>query len=341
MMGLIALKKSDKTESKSAIDMTEKPSEGKSSKTKAPNKDTAKKERKFIPGWRLPQRPPTRQSLAILSGCYLPSSENHREGSVVLSHGVYRAKLNHRCSDPEPNVPYLLRAWLRQSQECDRASDAEHYRGSETEFYRQLSFEIISYDSTIPPDHFDHAIIAGYLSAVRDRSFTISIRPTAPKIKAFSISICGKSRYDRGSVVRVGCLLSEKGLLAIASQDPRKIEPAKEKKTSHHSENATREDIKLTTAKMDVTLKINEIPAGVETLEKGLRRFDLDCDGCVVRVTIKPKMWKKMVEAQENYPMWVAAISGKMGESTEKGFILDQPNIQVFERKPKPPKEGE
>jgi len=28
-----------------------------------------------------------------------------------------------------------------------------------------------------------------------------------------------------------------------------------------------------------------------------------------------------------------------MGEATENGFILDQPNIQVFERKPKEPKE--
>ena len=37
--------------------------------------------------------------------------------------------------------------------------------------------------------------------------------------------------------------------------------------------------------------------------------------------------------------MWVAAIAGKLGEMTEGGFELAQPNIQVFERKPKPPKE--
>lgn len=34
----------------------------------------------------------------------------------------------------------------------------------------------------------------------------------------------------------------------------------------------------------------------------------------------------------------VAQIAGKMGEPIEGGFILDQPNIQVFERKPKEPK---
>jgi hypothetical protein len=39
---------------------------------------------------------------------------------------------------------------------------------------------------------------------------------------------------------------------------------------------------------------------------------------------------------------WLAqvghAIAGKMGEPIEGGFILDQPNIQTFERKPKEPK---
>jgi hypothetical protein len=36
----------------------------------------------------------------------------------------------------------------------------------------------------------------------------------------------------------------------------------------------------------------------------------------------------------------VAALAGLMGESTEKGFVLNEPNIQVFEKKPKEPKEA-
>jgi hypothetical protein len=46
-------------------------------------------------------------------------------------------------------------------------------------------------------------------------------------------------------------------------------------------------------------------------------------------------VFKKLEQAQENYPMWVAAIAGKMGEPIAGGFALDQPNIQTFERKPK------
>lgn len=91
--------------------------------------------------------------------------------------------------------------------------------------------------------------------------------------------------------------------------------------------------------KLELTIKINEFPADVQTVENGWKQFELDCDGQLVTVKVKPKVFKKLEQAHTDYPMWVAAIAGKMGEATEKGFILDQPNIQVFERKPKEPKE--
>jgi hypothetical protein len=90
-----------------------------------------------------------------------------------------------------------------------------------------------------------------------------------------------------------------------------------------------------TPGNLKITIKINKFPAHVRTVEKGWREFDLDCDGQLVWVKVKPKVFKKLEQAQENYPMWVAAIAGKMGEPIEGRFVLDQPNIQVFERKPK------
>lgn len=93
-----------------------------------------------------------------------------------------------------------------------------------------------------------------------------------------------------------------------------------------------------TPGKLEITIKINEMPADVETVENNWKQFDLDCDGQLVRVKVKPKVFKKLEQAQENYPMWVAAIAGKMGESIEGGFVLNEPNIQTFERKPKEPK---
>ncbi|MBD2018054.1 fertility inhibition FinO-like protein [Microcoleus sp. FACHB-53] len=96
-----------------------------------------------------------------------------------------------------------------------------------------------------------------------------------------------------------------------------------------------------TSGKLELTIKINEMPTDIRTVENGWKEFDLDCDGQLVRVKVKPKVFKKLEQAQESYPMWVAAIAGRMGEPLQGGFVLDQPNIQVFERKPKEAKPEE
>jgi len=91
----------------------------------------------------------------------------------------------------------------------------------------------------------------------------------------------------------------------------------------------------MISGKLEITIKINELPRS-QTVENGWQRIEIDCDGRVVTATVKPKIFKKLTDAQANYPQWVGAIAGKMGESTEKGFVLLEPNIQVFEKKPKP-----
>jgi hypothetical protein len=91
--------------------------------------------------------------------------------------------------------------------------------------------------------------------------------------------------------------------------------------------------------KLELTIKINELPEA-KTIENGWQQFELDCDGRIISITVKPKMWKKLTDAQANYPQWVAAIAGKRGETSDNGFVLLEPNIQTFEKKPKPATEG-
>ena len=83
----------------------------------------------------------------------------------------------------------------------------------------------------------------------------------------------------------------------------------------------------MTTGKLEVIIKINELPLDVETNKDNGKIFQRDCDGRIVSVTVKPKIWKKLEDAAANYPIWVAAISGKMGEST---FKLDFPHTNVL-----------
>jgi hypothetical protein len=97
-----------------------------------------------------------------------------------------------------------------------------------------------------------------------------------------------------------------------------------------------------TTGKLELTIKINELPQA-KTLQNGWQSFELDCDGRIVPVSLKPNAWKKLTEAQANFPMWVAAgapfapraIGRQMGKATANGFVVEQPSIQVFEKKPK------
>jgi len=89
------------------------------------------------------------------------------------------------------------------------------------------------------------------------------------------------------------------------------------------------------TGKLEITIKINELPAIASTDKNGWITFYLDCDGRIFTATVKPKVFKKLQDAQADFPMWVAVIAGKLGAATEDGFSLDEPNIQVFEKKPK------
>ncbi|NJO94543.1 MAG: fertility inhibition FinO-like protein [Hydrococcus sp. RM1_1_31] len=84
--------------------------------------------------------------------------------------------------------------------------------------------------------------------------------------------------------------------------------------------------------KIEITIKINEFPVDVQTVQNSWKQFEIDCEGRIVNVTVKPKVFKKLEEARDTYPLWVAAIRGTMGELTDKGFVLEQPSIQVFER---------
>ncbi|HEY9846259.1 MAG TPA: hypothetical protein V6D03_08680 [Candidatus Caenarcaniphilales bacterium] len=91
----------------------------------------------------------------------------------------------------------------------------------------------------------------------------------------------------------------------------------------------------LIPGKMDVTIKISQFPAEAKTVKNGWREFVVDTGDREVTITVKPKIFNKLEQADKTYPSWVAAITGQMGEPTKKGFALLQPGVQVFERKPR------
>ncbi|MBW4638568.1 MAG: hypothetical protein KME05_10085 [Gloeocapsa sp. UFS-A4-WI-NPMV-4B04] len=94
-------------------------------------------------------------------------------------------------------------------------------------------------------------------------------------------------------------------------------------------------DAHLTTGKMEVVVKLNQFPDDVKTLAQGWKEFEVNTGDCMVTISVKPKAFAALEQAQQAYPSWVAAISGVMGESTAAGFRLESPAIKVFEKKAK------
>ncbi|HYX18665.1 MAG TPA: fertility inhibition FinO-like protein [Nostoc sp.] len=86
--------------------------------------------------------------------------------------------------------------------------------------------------------------------------------------------------------------------------------------------------------KLEITIKINELPQPKD-VKNAWQQFDLNCDGRITTITVKPKTYNKLTDVTSNYPQSVAAIAGKLGQSNELGFVLESPNIQVFKCKPK------
>jgi hypothetical protein len=89
--------------------------------------------------------------------------------------------------------------------------------------------------------------------------------------------------------------------------------------------------------KLELTVKINQPPQSVTTVNQTSKRFDVDCDGMVVSITLRQKPYKLIEDAIANYPQWVAVISGKLSQKRPNAIELLEPSIQVFERKPKAP----
>ena len=88
--------------------------------------------------------------------------------------------------------------------------------------------------------------------------------------------------------------------------------------------------------KLEVILKISTFPTDVITTPTGGSEFKVLCSGKEITISLKSKLFQKLVEAQAAFPQWVAAFQGKIGPATPKGFVLSEPILQIFEKKPKP-----
>ncbi len=88
----------------------------------------------------------------------------------------------------------------------------------------------------------------------------------------------------------------------------------------------------LTQARMDITLKINEIPKNFQTTKKGWFIFSVNAGGLIVKMRARPRVWNRLVNADAEFPEWVAIIKGQFGQKYGDGLTLENFGVQVFEK---------
>ena len=64
-----------------------------------------------------------------------------------------------------------------------------------------------------------------------------------------------------------------------------------------------------------------------------------DQNGVNFSVLLNAKSWRKAESNAQAFAEWVGAISGKLGQASDGGFTIEGAGIQLFEKKPKEPKE--
>ena len=82
--------------------------------------------------------------------------------------------------------------------------------------------------------------------------------------------------------------------------------------------------------KLELTVKLNEFPANVKTIENGWKQFEVDTDGRKVTLTLKPEVFNKLEQAQKNYPQGVAKIVGQIGAKTDRGFVVQDCQVNIY-----------
>lgn len=96
----------------------------------------------------------------------------------------------------------------------------------------------------------------------------------------------------------------------------------------------TRKDVE---GKIEVTLKLNQLPKWVYRGKNDEHKFFVNGGGYIFEVRCRPRTWQKLLQAQQDYPAWTAAITGQLGERIKQGFRLMNASVQIYESKVKSP----
>ena len=311
--------------------------------------------------------PTTFQAVGIIRGQFFPSQENPREGIVVTESGNtflahVRQSAQKQCGKHPLKItePQVWSCYPRQIEEAPWLLLTLKSIRSQKTLPEHINFFLIRgviVDQDLTANKFEIEIRRNLQPPKNGKQwnkfkpFTLNIVGNLPNgsVNQFWELACSLDGYnlvlEDSHLVSANFAESDEVDLSEPTPTP-KAPVVKQTDSSVKKDRPTIQaqapknidlgDNEMATAgKLELTIKINSFPEDVRTVENGWKRFELDCDGVMVSITVKPKIFKKLEDAVANYPLWVAAIAGKMGSRTKDGFVLENASITTFERKPK------
>ncbi len=303
----------------------------------------------LIPGLKPPDTPTQYRAIGFLRATYLPSADNFSRGTLATDDGkLFPAVLNGlgigqlRKNPEKLGVPNIWIVWPRKIQDSPSLVFS-------AKCFVEYSDEARQQEITASADYFS---IRGQLWKwdEEEGKLVIKIKRNAKSaanssnkksLKPFYLEIKGSLpvEKERGQFWELKCFRDGETLLL---EDGRMILNAAEmKEIEENPPELAQKEIKMTEARAEITLKFNTIPE-VRTLPKSRVKFYLKAtNGVVFTVNIKGKSWRKAEASMKEFPEWVAMVGGKLGAPTSNGFEVEGAGLQVFEKKPKEPKQTE
>ncbi len=90
----------------------------------------------------------------------------------------------------------------------------------------------------------------------------------------------------------------------------------------------------LVPGRLELTVKFSELPQPLPV--QGGLKIGIQTGEEIVTAILPPKIWRKLEQAAQDYPSWVAALSGSLARFTDGEIALQHPSVQVFEKKARP-----
>ena len=90
----------------------------------------------------------------------------------------------------------------------------------------------------------------------------------------------------------------------------------------------------LVPGRLELTAKFSELPRPLPV--RGGIKIGVQTGEGTVTAILPPKVWRKLERAAQDYPQWVAALSGSLERIKDGEIALKHPALQVFEKKARP-----